>query len=287
MNKRREVITPWIWRNLVVLSISICSTASLFRLINCRRNDIHQFGYCSVFCFELADTLFTIAANSGAGCGIRTRAQFPAFRFSGPAPSASWVIPHIFGVAWRSRTTSDISAWLPASNRTHFRSGNASFGAGRRCRPPWLVSHPQLSKLVSEPSNIIRHNCHRIMDLNHGLLSRNQVCCHYTNPVCLVRKEGFNPLRSMSSGFWDRRVYLFRHLRIWYPCRGSNPDASRQPILSRLCLPVSPHGHIGDPYQTRTDISGLRIPPSVFLDERAVLQNDTKKLLVFGSGSWI
>ena len=30
-------------------------------------------------------------------------------------------------------------------------------GAERRCRPPWLISHPQFSKLVPEPSDIVRH----------------------------------------------------------------------------------------------------------------------------------
>lgn len=125
----------------------------------------------------------------------------PIFRFSGPAPSASWVILRI----WRSVEESNLLRHFCLA--TGFQPDpfplwqRCIYGAGRRCRPPWLFSHLQFSKLASEPSDIIRHNWHRIMDSNHILLSQSQACCRYTNPVSLVRKEGFDPSRSMISGF--------------------------------------------------------------------------------------
>ena len=45
---------------------------------------------------------------------------------------------------------------LPSGPITTLATLQMISGAGRRCRPPWPCSHPQLSKLVPEPSDITR-----------------------------------------------------------------------------------------------------------------------------------
>ena len=103
---------------------------------------LHLLGYCSV-------------------CGAGWRCRSPRYccrpRFSRPVSAPADIIQHILA---QREGVEPSQAYQPGCR---FPSGPVTVpttlhdhGAERRCRPPWLFSHPQFSKLVPEPSGIVR-----------------------------------------------------------------------------------------------------------------------------------
>ena len=96
-------------------------------------------------------------------------------------------------------------------------------GAERRCRPPWLISHPQFSKLVPEPSGIVRHMA-PIKGLD-PFPSGSKPDVLPLHKIGMVREAGYDPARfSEYQGLSLTRLPI-PHSREWCLPRGSNPES--------------------------------------------------------------